>query len=652
MNPRSHDTSTARNSRELKLGLALYLFLCAAWIAYAPGIAGNFTFDDFPNLSGLSNINEQPGLASIGQFVFDPITGSIGRPLSLITFALQHDSWNQNPGDFIQVNILLHLLNGTLLFWALMRLLRLLPDRPPQSDALALAAALVWLISPLQSSAVLYVIQRMAVLSGTCMIMGLLLYVVGRAQAADGRVVRGFGLMTAGVAAGLGLGVLAKENAALFPLLILVTEFTLLRELPRSRDWRRWAAICLAAPLILLLGYLMVRLPVDLNAVSPLGVHSIDRALSQPRVLFSYLQKMLLPSPYSIRIMYDDIVVSSSLFSPWTTGVSLAAWLGLVGISVTQRRRYPLLAFAVLWFLASHLLESGFIPLEVAFDHRSYVAIIGICLLLVCGAARLLDDPQLRRIRFPIAMALAGYFLFMGIAQWQTSQLWGKPYELMAYWGKTQPDSRRVSYELADAHFRNGHPIAAMKEHEQAFARWPGDTAIAFGLLGKGCAIPIYPVPSIEDIKHSLAIFDGHAYSTLNLLNRIILQAEVGACDRYPLEELRTIVDLTFAVPAIKSSIPVNHHLMLSRLHYLEPNLDAALDQLDLALAARSSPAIYELAIHWAMDARQWQRARQYLTSAADSPDANPMVRLSYAPVFARLADEISLRESKSSGHP
>ena len=82
---------------QLLAGLALYLALVGSWLAYAPGIAGGFIFDDYPNLVGLSAINVEPGAASVTQYLLNGVASRLGRPLSLLTFALQHDSWPSNP---------------------------------------------------------------------------------------------------------------------------------------------------------------------------------------------------------------------------------------------------------------------------------------------------------------------------------------------------------------------------------------------------------------------------------------------------------------------------------------------------------------------------------------------------------------------------
>ena len=72
---------------------------------------------------------------------------------------------------------------------------------------------------------------------------------------------------------------------------------------------------------------------------------------------------------------------------PWTLvgiGVAIALVAQLAGV--------PVLAFAVCWFLACHLLESSALPLELVFEHRNYQASVGVWLALASGLALLLRN--------------------------------------------------------------------------------------------------------------------------------------------------------------------------------------------------------------------------------------------------------------------
>src|SRR5207244_2060668 len=105
-------------------------------------------------------------------------------------------------------------------------------------------------------STVLYVVQRMTELAAFFCLCGLLAYLKGRTLAAAGQVKRGYTWMSAAVALGTPLAILAKENGALLPVYIGVIELTLLSAVARPPRWNLWSAVFLALPPIALVAYL------------------------------------------------------------------------------------------------------------------------------------------------------------------------------------------------------------------------------------------------------------------------------------------------------------------------------------------------------------------------------------------------------------
>src|SRR5690606_470084 len=89
------------------------------------------------------------------------------------------DSWG-----YKYHNLLIHLLNGLLLFWLLQKLLpRLAPQITPETTvAIAGLTVATWLLHPLLMSTVLYAVQRMAQLSALFTLAALLCYVFARRQ--------------------------------------------------------------------------------------------------------------------------------------------------------------------------------------------------------------------------------------------------------------------------------------------------------------------------------------------------------------------------------------------------------------------------------------------------------------------------------------
>ena len=102
----------------MALGLAL------AWLVYAPGLTGGFIFDDFPNV--VDNAGVHPSQASVGSLVRAALSSPASdfkRPLASLSFAANYLVTGLDPMPMKATNLVIHLLNGWLLYFVVARLL-------------------------------------------------------------------------------------------------------------------------------------------------------------------------------------------------------------------------------------------------------------------------------------------------------------------------------------------------------------------------------------------------------------------------------------------------------------------------------------------------------------------------------------------------
>ena len=236
-------------------GMLFLALVAGAYALYRNAFGAALQFDDTPNLKGLLSITD---LRSLLDFVFAGEAGPLGRPLSLLSFALQAPSWPADPADFQYVNVLLHLLNGALVALLAYRVTRLFPESIASPGMLAVVLAGLWVIHPLLVSTSLMIVQRMTLLSATAMLSALLLFVEGRTRLPE-RTGSAMVIMTMAIGGGTLLSALAKENGILLPLYAWVLDGTLLSAagLPRPRTFRVWKRLMLVAPAVALVGYVI-----------------------------------------------------------------------------------------------------------------------------------------------------------------------------------------------------------------------------------------------------------------------------------------------------------------------------------------------------------------------------------------------------------
>ena len=146
-------------------------------LVYYPGLHGPFLLDDYINLQDIGKNGGLDSFENWWQFVTSGESGPLGRPLSLASFTLNTLEWPAAPFPFKATNLVLHIINGFLVFFLTTKILYLLGYTDSRKKILlSVAVTAYWLIMPVQTTSVLYVVQRMTILSATFTLMGLFFY--------------------------------------------------------------------------------------------------------------------------------------------------------------------------------------------------------------------------------------------------------------------------------------------------------------------------------------------------------------------------------------------------------------------------------------------------------------------------------------------
>ncbi len=447
--------------------LALLLVLAVTVLVYFPGLRGPFVFDDWVNLL------QQPEL-QITSFSFESLiramtgntSGPLGRPIAMLSFALNYYFSEFDSFGYKVTNLAIHGVCGVLVLLLTHRLLtrlqiytgRILFDTPGLRW-LSLAVASLWLLHPLNVTSVLYTVQRMNSLATLFMLAGLLLYIYGREHVLTGQR-RGLFICTLSIPVFTLFAIFSKETGVLLPVYAILIELVFYRlaaapEIAKPFRMLWWALI--AAPVVL--GLTIIAFDpyrwLSLNSYYFYDFTLGERLLTETRVLWFYLRLILLPDFREMGLYHDDIAISRSLLDPWTT---LPAVLGIAGLligGVALRRRQPLLAFGMLWFLAGHSLESTVVPLEIAHDHRNYLPLWGILLATAWYIARHYEGLTTRPVLRPVI--LGSLVIMMGLITYAQANFWKSEWSLFNHDVLNHPRSAKTRTSLG----------LALHEHRQ-----------------------------------------------------------------------------------------------------------------------------------------------------------------------------------------
>jgi hypothetical protein len=437
----------------------IVVLLCI--VLYGFGLGGVLMFDSSVVLTDNTQLHLDPGeFMQWRNATLSTNTGPSGRPVSMLTFAVNYASFGSVwPFGFKLVNLVIHCLTG-LLAW---QFLRALLHRAPctrlsrrRAEWLALTAAALWLLHPLHVSSVLYTVQRMEQLSAVFTLLGLCAYLHYRPRwlqrKATASELSDCALLL--LLATLSATYSKEDGILLLPLLLLV-ELVFFRCRYDNRESRFLilaSGFALFMPLLLII-FLWWLQPEWLTARYAVREFTLsERLLTQSRVLWQYLGWIFVPDIRPLGLHHDNVTLSSSLLQPTTTLLAMAAWILLLIAAIFSWRRWPVCAFVLGWYLIAHSLEASVVPLELVYEHRNYLALLGPCLLtswaLWCAV------PSLRRRPRAVLAGLLG--LILAIQLGSRASLWADEEQLAAYHLYHHPDSLRSVYHFANIQLRLG----------------------------------------------------------------------------------------------------------------------------------------------------------------------------------------------------
>jgi protein O-mannosyl-transferase len=609
----------ALNASKIVLPLAMLAVLAAYALLLWPALSGPFLFDDFPNLQNLKLIGTGSA-EELGRYLAAYI-GNPGRPIAALSFLINDNAWPSQPFSFKYTNLMIHLLNGVLLFGFLRQLAKASPSLP-QSVFWPLLAMAAWLFHPLQISPQMLVVQRMTLLAATCSFAGLWAYVV-LAQRAHSALFAFWAASALGVATITAF--LCKESGALLPLFAWVLNATVLRtvldEKPQAAArLLRWACI---VPSLLLFAALL-NILIAPGSFANREFNMIERMMTQMHVLADYLRQIFMPRLSGSGIYFDDYPVTRAWFQPFSTAVLAALYSSAVLIAILKRKQWPVFSLAVLWFFAGHLLESTFLNLELYFEHRNYLPLLGPVLALSCAAFQLGQKPVLGQALYSLWLVL-----LIAITSLQ-APVWGRQELLTTLWAIERPNSLRATQELAKYRYDSGDRQGAVDAMMQSFYTNQQYADLPLNsLLAKCWDQNLNTEPNLRQRSvvalQTTPVFSYSVFTTLNLLRKAVAKNQCDAT--LTKAQWLELTDAVLANPKFKLVSEALIRRERAEFFIEARDLNRTMIELELAYAAAPSVELSQTAAGVLLSAGLMNEAVQWLENGLKVPQ----------PLFDRL---------------
>ena len=360
------------------LALAAGALAVAALIAYANSFSGPLVFDDLPA------IRDNPTIRELATGLFPPSgSGSpvSGRPVPNFLFALNFAAGGLAVRGYHAVNFAIHLLAALTLFGVVRRTLAG-PTLRARFGAVAAPAAwftaLLWLVHPLGTAAVTYIVQRTESTMALCWLATLYAFIRSTEENASA-------LWRVGAVAACALGMACKEVMVAAPLIVALYDRTFVSASWRE-VWQRRGALHLSlAATWALLGVLVLStggrggtagFATDVSVASYTATQFV--AVTRYGALAFWPQPLVFD--YGTGVITDArVVVPCAILV-----------VALVAATLLALRRWPAGGFLGVMFFAVLAPSSSIVPVatQTMAEHRMYLPLAAIVLLAVLAAFR------------------------------------------------------------------------------------------------------------------------------------------------------------------------------------------------------------------------------------------------------------------------
>jgi tetratricopeptide (TPR) repeat protein len=430
------------------LPAGILLFLTA--IAYCNSFGVPFVFDDLNTIQANSQVQ-------FGETLRPSIFRT--RPILYMTFAIDYALHGQQVWGYHLVNLILHFLNGFLVFLIAQHIFRSSVSSESKARTYALLSAGFFVVHPVQTEAVTYISSRSELLSTAFYGFAVLAFIKR-----DPRKI-GF-LWSLIIAVLFVLGLFSKETVISLPVVLVAYDFlffsgaSFLGILKRWRFYITFVTGGIGAVWFLVTASLRHSIGITVSHIS-----AWQYFLTELRVIVTYLR--LLVFPVGLNLDYDFQLSSRLLDFP--VAASLLALIALLLTGWYLRRRQAVISFSIFWFFITLAPTSSFISIpDVIFEHRLYLPLMGVSLafpLLMGYVAEVLK----LKFHLPVTAASTAVISLLVVGTVLRNQVWRDEVTLWNDVIAKSPHKTRPYNNQERAYFIRGDFDHALEVARQGF---------------------------------------------------------------------------------------------------------------------------------------------------------------------------------------
>lgn len=506
--------------------IVLALSLVSSFVIYGNGISGEFVFDDVTVVQNRGDLKNPDNFWNLFVSPYHqnmPKTG-LYRPLTMVSYALNHFIFGSSPTSFHVINIIIHALNSFLVFWLINYLFK--------SKPLAFLSFLLFLLHPIHTEAVTSIVGRAELWAFLWSMLAVCFWFKER------RILAATYFL---------LALTSKESALTILPIIFFTELFLFKKKIYGIAKK---FLYFVAPLTIYSGLRYLALgryflgDVTTTIIeNPLRFMPLqERVLTAFKVLYMYLERLIWPVHLSADYSYNTILPVSSFVDPaFITGAGFFGVLLWVLVSKRTGNRSvaegfggarPIYMFSSLIFLFPYLMVSNLIfPVGTIMGERlMYFPSLGFVIVLAFGLVKLVEKGGwFKKIGHLIIIVLV---CFYGVRTFVRNRDWQNHRTLFFAALKESPNSQITRNALAGVYIRSNEWDKA-KEQLGISRSIHEDNALLQNLFGVVADHEGNYALAEEKYKRSLELNPDTTVSDINLAELYLRQGRFEEAGHY-----------------------------------------------------------------------------------------------------------------------
>ncbi|MEQ8955636.1 MAG: hypothetical protein RL120_16005, partial [Gammaproteobacteria bacterium] len=248
---------------------------------------------------------------------------------------------------------------------------------------------------------------------------------------------------------------------------------------------------------------------------------------------------------------------------------------GLLMLALRWLQKQPVFSLAVLWFFGTHILESTVIPLELYFEHRNYLPMIGPLFALVWYGNQLIGRIDVLESKRIMQGIVAVVLVIMSWSTWQAATIWGNANDLFAYWAFEKPRSIRAQVQFGDYLTLVGEPQLGLRTVVDVREYYPDEITLMLHQWNLACDFQLDPGITLREIAERDRL--EYLRSDINAEFEILLRNFMSnRCENPPLDDLLALTERIEQLRMTENN-QIRFHFLLADLYIFMGQLDQAL---------------------------------------------------------------------------